>query len=92
MIQKYKNWSTMVGCILIHFTLGSVTTFGNFIYIVSYLREYQHFTDVRAGDSIKVLTTWTLMLCGGIVAIGLIKMKFNIKLIYFLIVGSILLK
>jgi len=81
-----KKWSTLIGSILIHFTLGSLLTFGNFSpYLTSYLRELTGST-IRYTNVIWIFSSNSISFGISSVIIGQIIAKFkpSLKLIIFL--------
>lgn len=92
MQDKYKKWSTLIGGILIHLSLGSFYTFGNLSpYMTSYLREIVG-SKVRYSDSNWIFSTLSIAMSISSVLVGLFISRFrpSIKLIIF--IGCIVMR
>lgn len=91
MHEKYKKWTTLLGGVLIHLTLGTYFTFGNFSpYLTSYLREMAG-SSVRYSTSNWILTGTSLCLAISSVLIGFFCSKYRPKLILVIFVGCLIM-
>lgn len=83
---KYKKWSTLMGGVLIHLSLGSFYTFGNMSpYITSYLREYDGI-DIRYSKSVWITTFFLIFMAIGTLTSGMLNsiFKLNVKVTIFI--------
>ena len=81
MQDKYKKWSTLIGGVIIHLTLGTYFTFGNLSpYLTSYLREMAG-SSVRYSTSNWILTGTSLALSISSLTMGLLCSKYRPKLV-----------
>ncbi|KAL3848576.1 hypothetical protein ACJMK2_019426 [Sinanodonta woodiana] len=82
--QRKFRWRAVVvilGGILIHLTLGTFYTFGNFSpYIISYLRYRSGEKDLKNVDSLWVQNVGKVTQCIGMVVGGLIFKKFGVRI------------
>ena len=81
-----KKWTTLIGSVLIHITLGSLVTFGNLSpYLTSYLRE-QTGSSIRYSNVIWIFAANSILFGVTSILIGIIiaKFKLNLKLIIFI--------
>lgn len=87
---NYKKWSTLLGGILIHLTLGSFFTFGNFSpYLTSYLREIAG-SNVRYSTSNWILTSLSVAMSISSVGVGLFCSKYRPKLVLVIYIGCVI--
>ena len=88
---SYKKWTTLVGGLIIHFSLGSYYTFGNFSpYLTSYLREIKG-SDVRYSSSNWILTSLSMSISVASVLIGFFCSRFRPKLILVIFIGCMVM-
>ena len=84
--NEYKKWSTLIGGVLIHLSLGSFETFGNFTpYLTSYLREITG-SSCRYSNSIWIFSSVSIAMITSAVVTGLFVSRFrpNLKLVIFI--------
>jgi hypothetical protein len=59
-IDKYKKWLSLIGGILINFSLGSFDIYGNFSpYLISYIRERTN-TNLRYSNTFFIFSIFTI--------------------------------
>ena len=88
--DKYKKWCTLMGAVLIHFSLGTFYTLGNLLpYMISYLRENTG-SGVRYSESVWVETIFSSVQALMSVAAGLFYSKYKIKMKHVLLIGCLL--
>ena len=87
---KYKKWFTLLGGVLIHLSLGSIYTFGNFSpYLTSYLREYTG-SNARYAQTVWILTVLGLGMCASTVVGGILNVKFKIRFKILIFIGCLM--
>jgi len=87
--DKYKKWSTLIGGILIHLSLGSFYTFGNLSpYLTSYLREITG-SSVRYSNSNWIYSSVSICISISSVLTGLFISRFRPKLKLVIFIGCI---
>jgi MFS family permease len=89
--DKYKKWSTLIGGILVHLSLGSFDTFGNLSpYLTSYLREMTG-SSVRYSNSNWILSTVSISMAISTVLTSLIVSRFKPGLKKVILIGCIIM-
>ena len=89
-IDKYKKWLSLIGGILINFSLGSFDIYGNFSpYLISYIREKTN-TNLRYSNTFFIFSIFTITMALSSFLTGLIITKYKIKLKLVVLIGSIL--
>ena len=92
MVFNYKKWSTLLGGVIIHLSLGSFYTFGNFSpYLTSYLREMTG-SNVRYSTSNWILTSLSVSLSLSSALTGFFCSKFRPKLTRLIFLGCVLMR
>lgn len=84
--EKYKKWTTLLGGILIHVSLGSINTFPILSpYLTSYLREITG-SNVRYSTSgwISTATSLTLTVTSFFTGMFITKYRPNLKAVIFI--------
>lgn len=91
MRDEYKKWSTLIGGIIVHLSLGSLDTFGNLTpYLTSYLREIAG-SSVRYSNSNWILSTVSIAMAISTVLTGLFITRFKPKLKILIVIGSFIM-
>lgn len=88
----YKKWTTLIGGILIHLSLGSFYTFGNFTpYLTSYLREITG-VDTTYTNTNWIYSTIAISMALSSVFVGLFISKFRPNLKITILIGCLIMR
>ena len=90
---KKRKWLTLIGCFLIHISLGSYYTFGNLTpYLTSYLRAKEKNPNITYSKTLFVITFYALGSSFSSVLLGLLLKKLNLSLKTTTIIGCLIVE
>ena len=90
---KYKKWFTLLGCMLVHLSLGSNYTFGNMCnYFTSYIREIDDEKSIRYAQTGWVPTINSVMVSVASVIGTVLNLKYKINIRIIVLIGCVFMR